>query len=61
MQTENASNVQLCKGDDGIFYFDMKEVGDLCKSINDNPMESKPFAVLGNPTMKSMLIVGDHN
>jgi hypothetical protein len=47
VQTENASNVQFRIGDDGIFYFDWKEVGDLCKSINDNPNGVKAFCCSG--------------
>jgi hypothetical protein len=47
MQTENASNVQLRIGDDEIFYFDWKEVGDLCKLINDNPNRVIPFGSPG--------------
>jgi hypothetical protein len=56
MQTENTGDVQFRIGKDGIFYFDREEVGDLCESINDNPNRVYPFAVLGNPTIKSILM-----
>jgi hypothetical protein len=56
MQTENASNVQLRIGDDGYFTLTGRKWAIFVSRSMITQMESKPFAVLGNPTMKSILI-----
>jgi hypothetical protein len=43
VQTKNTSNVKFRICDYGILYLNWEEVGDLCKSINDNLGGIKPF------------------
>src|SRR5688572_32449355 len=43
MQTENTGDVQLRIDIDVIFYLDREKVGDLDKSISDNPNRVIPF------------------
>src|SRR5690242_9485694 len=47
MQTENTGDVQLRIDIDVIFYLDREKVGDLCKSIDDNPDGVKAFCGSG--------------
>jgi hypothetical protein len=56
MQTENASNVQFHICDYWILYLDWEEVAIFVSQSMITQMESYPFTVLGNPTIKSMLI-----
>jgi hypothetical protein len=56
VQTENASNVQFRICEDRVICLDWQKMSNFRKPINYNPNRIIPFAVLGNPTIKSMLI-----
>src|SRR5688572_17639459 len=47
VQTEDVSNIQFCISDYWILYFDWEKMGDLRKSINDNPNRVESFCCPG--------------
>src|SRR5690242_17668051 len=57
VQTKNTSNVQLGIDSNRVICLDWQKMRNFRKPINYNPDSIIPFLVLGNPTMKSILIL----